>query len=111
MNAVMNQRVHPRPCEQLSAYQGLHVLSYAESALAQMTRAFLVTAKSGHLDSCRRVTSLYTAKDLASVAGRANKKGKPDPLTRFRHYHLNKLGNATLEAMTTANMTTVFFDR
>jgi len=67
-------------------------------------------AKSGHLGSCRRFTSLYIAKDLANGAGRANNKGKPDQL-RFRHYRLNKLGNMTLEILTAATMTIIILQR
>jgi hypothetical protein len=78
--------------------------------MAQLTRAFLVMATSVHLGSCRRFTSFYVARLLANGAGRANNKGKPDQL-RFRHYRLNKLGNVTLEILTTATMTIIILQR
>lgn len=99
----------------MSNYQPLRdttqLLSYAESAVAQMTRAFLVTAKSGHLGNCRRFHKFVYCQGLIQWGwagrggtGRANNKGKPDQLTRFRHYHLDKLGNMTPEGLTAANI-------
>lgn len=101
--------LHPRPCDQLSASQGLHVvIQLRRVRIGPADTRFLGHGQVWPPWQLRAVHKFVYCQGLSQWGGerRANNKGKPDQL-RFRHYRLNKLGNMTLEILTAADKTII----